>query len=70
MNLFLCNHKHYKESLASLSEKDIKIIFQRASELLDNKYRDLMIAYTILGQGKSLFEAEIDAIRIRRFLEF
>ena len=62
LNLFLCNHKQYKESLTSLSEKDIKIIFQRASELLDNKYRDLMIAYTILGQGKSLFEAEVDAI--------
>lgn len=62
LNTFVKNHTHYKKSISSLSERDIKNIFKNASTLLDSKYRDLMLAYTILGQGKSLYEAEVDAI--------
>lgn len=62
LNSFVNNHKYYKKSISSLSERDIKKIFKNASQLLNDKYSDLMLAYTILGQGKSLYEAEVDAI--------
>lgn len=60
-NKYLNNFKDYKKSLAALSHKDITNIFKNASSLLENKYRDQLIAYTIMGQGKSLYEADIDA---------
>ena len=37
-------------------------IFNRAADLVENKYEAKLIASTILGQGKVLYEAEIDAI--------
>ncbi|MFH0760864.1 MAG: L-glutamate gamma-semialdehyde dehydrogenase [Bacteroidota bacterium] len=36
-------------------------IMLRAAELLSKKHRDLLVASTMLGQGKSVYEAEIDA---------
>lgn len=62
LNRFLNEYPRYKRSISSLSDRDIKRIFNTASDLLVTKYADKMMAYTILGQGKSLYEAEIDAI--------
>lgn len=59
---FLNNFNNYKKSLLSYSNKDRINTFKKASELLNTKYRDQMLAYTIMGQGKSLYEAEIDAV--------
>mgnify|MGYP001244776163 CR=1 FL=1 len=55
------NFQNYKTSLRSLSHKDINNIFVKAADLIKTKYREQIIAYTILGQGKSLYEADIDA---------
>ena len=37
-------------------------IFLRAAELLSTKYRYLLNAATMLGQGKNVFQSEIDAV--------
>ena len=62
LNIFLNEYPRYKRSINSLTDRDIKRIFNTAADLLVSKYADKMMAYTILGQGKSLYEAEIDAI--------
>ncbi|KAF2970872.1 hypothetical protein GQX73_g2630 [Xylaria multiplex] len=36
-------------------------IFQRAAELVTGRYRNELIAATMLGQGKNIWQAEIDA---------
>lgn len=36
-------------------------IMLRAAELISKKHRDLLVASTMLGQGKSVYQAEIDA---------
>ena len=58
---YLSNFYNYKNSLSSLSHNDINNIFKKAANLIEHKYREKLIAYTILGQGKSLYEADIDA---------
>lgn len=40
---------------------DKAAIFQRAAELVTGKYRYELIAATMLGQGKNVWQAEIDA---------
>ena len=40
---------------------DRAAIFQRAAELVTGKYRSELIAATMLGQGKNVWQAEIDA---------
>ena len=68
---YLNEFKDYKKSLISFSQKDRINVFNKAADLLCNKYREQMLAYTILGQGKSLYEAEIDAIcELGDFLNF
>jgi len=37
-------------------------IFVRAAELIRGKYRYEMLAATMLGQAKTIFQAEIDAV--------
>ena len=39
-----------------------EIYLKKTAKLINTKYREQMLAYTIAGQGKSLYEAEIDAI--------
>ncbi len=36
-------------------------IMLRAAELISKRYRDLLVASTMLGQGKNVYQAEIDA---------
>lgn len=46
-------------------------IFIKAANLVETKYRNKLLASTILGQGKSIYEAEIDAIsELSDFLRF
>tara|TARA_E500000178_G_scaffold44332_1_gene39599 strand:+ start:983 stop:2521 length:1539 start_codon:yes stop_codon:yes gene_type:complete len=46
-------------------------IFNKAAELLTTKYRDKMLAYTIISQNKTLYEAEIDAVcELHDFLKY
>lgn len=46
-------------------------IFNKASELLTTKYKDKMLAYTIMSQNKTIYEAEIDAIcELHDFLKY
>lgn len=48
-----------------------KKIFLRAADLIENDYYDKMLAYTMLSQNKSVFEAEIDAIcELADFIRF
>ena len=56
------------ESALAVKEKwqntlfvDRVAIFQRAAELVTGKYRHELIAATMLGQGKNVWQAEIDA---------
>ena len=71
LNYYLNNYQYAKKSLESYSIKDRINTFRKAAYLLDTKYREQMIAYTIIGQGKSLYEAEIDSIcELGDFLNF
>ena len=48
-----------------------KEVFLNAADLIENKYYNKMLAYTILGQNKNIYEAEIDAIcELVDFLRF
>ena len=48
-----------------------KDIFLHAAHLLETKYYNKMIAYTILGQNKNMYEAELDSIcELVDFLRF
>jgi 1-pyrroline-5-carboxylate dehydrogenase len=40
---------------------DQAAIFLKAADLVTNKYRYELIAATMLGQGKNIWQAEIDA---------
>jgi 1-pyrroline-5-carboxylate dehydrogenase len=46
-------------------------VFEKAANLLEKKYYDQMLAYTIVSQNKTVYEAEIDAIcELADFLRF
>lgn len=71
LDKYLNNYQYYKQNIFGLSNSDRAHIFKKATYLLNNKYREQMLAYTILGQGKSLYEAEIDSIcELSDFLVF
>ncbi|KAF6014754.1 hypothetical protein HII12_001171 [Brettanomyces bruxellensis] len=60
-----------KEKWASTSFADRAAIFLKAADLICNKYRYKMLAATMLGQGKNVFQAEIDCIgELADFLRF
>lgn len=50
-----------KKSWEEVPFVDKAAIFQRAAELVTTKYRYDLIAATMLGQGKNVWQAEIDA---------
>lgn len=67
----LNNFEDSKEEWNKMNLKDRLQIFLDAADLIENKYYDKMIAYTILGQNKTPHEAEIDAIcELVDFLRF
>ncbi|KAI1326300.1 delta-1-pyrroline-5-carboxylate dehydrogenase 1 [Xylariaceae sp. FL0255] len=50
-----------KSSWESMPFADRAAIFLKAADLIANKYRTDILAATMLGQGKNMFQAEIDA---------
>ena len=50
-----------KEKWESLPWNDRAAIFLKAADLVSGKYRYKLLAATILGQGKNVWQAEIDA---------
>jgi 1-pyrroline-5-carboxylate dehydrogenase len=60
-----------KEKWANMSWENRAGIFLKAADLIATKYRAYMNAYTMLGQSKNVFQAEIDsACEIIDFLRF
>lgn len=51
-----------KKIWADMPFADRSAIFLKASELISTKYRHKMLAATMLGQGKNVFQGEIDCI--------
>lgn len=58
----IASAKAAKAKWASTPWADRAAIFLKASELISTKYRSDMLAATMLGQGKNVFQAEIDSI--------
>jgi len=54
--------KESKQKWLNTSFVDRSAIFLKAADLISTKYRYDMLAATILGQGKNVYQAEIDAI--------
>ncbi|QLG70490.1 hypothetical protein HG535_0A04300 [Zygotorulaspora mrakii] len=54
--------KDAKAKWASMPFYDRAAIFLKAADLLSTKYRYDMLAATMLGQGKNVYQAEIDCI--------
>lgn len=50
-----------KEMWENISWIERSSILLRAAELISKKYRNLMVASTMLGQDKNIYQAEIDA---------
>ena len=60
-----------KEKWMNLSWMERSAIFIKAAELISKKYRNVLIASTMLGQGKNCYQAEIDAAcEVIDFLRF
>lgn len=54
--------KEAKQKWMNLPFYDRAAVFLKAADLIDTKYRYDMLAATMLGQGKNVFQAEIDCI--------
>lgn len=55
----------------NISDRDKCDIFLKAADLVCGKYRNKLLAATIVGQGKNVYQAEIDAIcELADFLRF
>ncbi|GMM27914.1 1-pyrroline-5-carboxylate dehydrogenase [Martiniozyma asiatica (nom. inval.)] len=60
-----------KKVWANMNYADRSAIFLKAAELISTKYRYKMLAATMLGQGKNVFQGEIDCIgELIDFLRF
>ena len=59
---YLDNYKYNKLDWENTSFENKKNVFLNAADLIENKYYDKMLAYTILGQNKNIYEAELDSI--------
>jgi len=71
LNEYFDKYNDHKEIWNKYSSKDKSEIFLGAADLLENKYYEKMLAYTIISQGKNIYEAELDAIcELVDFLKF
>lgn len=72
LNKNLYNFKYIRNDFAiNFSPKQRIEVFEKAAHLLETKYYDQMLAYTIVSQNKTIYEAEIDAIcELVDFLRF
>jgi len=60
-----------KEIWNKYNYKDRSEIFLTAADLIKNKYYEKMLAYTIISQGKNIYEAELDSVcELVDFLNF
>lgn len=53
---------HARKSWQNVPFSDRATIFLKAADLIREKYRYKLMAATMLGQGKSIWQAEIDAV--------
>jgi len=68
---YVKKYKDNKISWAATPFTQKKDVFLKAADLIENKYYNQMIAYTILGQNKNVYEAELDSIcELVDFLRF
>lgn len=51
-----------KKEWESMPFADRAAIFMKAADLVSGKYRHEMLVATMLGQGKTVFQAEIDCV--------
>ena len=60
-----------KQSWEDMAWYDRASIFLKAADLISGPYRQKLAAATMLGQGKNIFQAEIDAVaELADFLRF
>ncbi len=59
-----------KEEWESYHWKNRFSVFLKAAELMATKYRDEMVAATMLGISKNIFQAEIDVVELIDFWRF
>ncbi|OBA19338.1 delta-1-pyrroline-5-carboxylate dehydrogenase 1 [Metschnikowia bicuspidata var. bicuspidata NRRL YB-4993] len=63
--------KDAKEKWSKMAWTDRAAVFLKAADLIATKYRYDMLAATMLGQGKNVYQAEIDSItELADFLRF
>lgn len=71
LNRFFNKYQNTKDSWENVPFTEKKDIFLGAADLLENKYYEKMMAYTMVGQNKNFYEAEIDSIcELVDFLRF
>lgn len=71
LNPYFDTYKQDKEMWAETPYYQRRDVFLKAADLIEHKYYDHMLAYTIAGQNKTVYEAEIDAVcELADFLRF
>ena len=65
------NYHNIKKDWEETPFQHKKDIFLKSADLIENKYYHQMLAYTMVGQNKNIYEAEIDSIcELVDFLRF
>ena len=60
-----------RDILNKMSSNQLYTIFDKMADLVEGKYKNQLLAATMLGQGKNIYQAEIDAIsELVDFLRF
>lgn len=71
LNTAIKTTENSKSILRKLSVRDRQNIFDKLSDWISNKYKTEILASTIYGQGKTIHQAEIDAVcELADFLKF
>jgi 1-pyrroline-5-carboxylate dehydrogenase len=64
-------YQNSKKILDNITNNQLYDMFYKMVDLVEGKYKDKLLASTIVGQGKNLYQAEIDAIsELADFLRF
>ena len=71
LNRYFNTYQNNKKYWENTPYTDRREVFLNAAHLLEGKYYHDMLAYTIVGQNKNIYEAEVDAIcELVDFLRF